>query len=167
MENISKQNIRIGVAAIIIVGVVAAFFFGKPAVAPESGIPAGEQVSTSSSALITTPKTTTIKNTNTSTGEAASLSYVQALALYPEKNRIQLTGGTFCQASPTMATFKNGTSIMIDNRSSEVRTITLGTAYTLPGYGFRIIKLSSATLPASLLMDCNKQLNVATVTIQK
>lgn len=168
MENISKQNIRIGVAAIVVIGVIAVFVFGKPAVAPEVGTLTGDQAATSSNPTITPAKTAATKSTTSTTGsDAVSVSYEKALEVYTGKTRIQLMGDTVCQVSPTMATYKNGTSIMLDNRTAEARTVTLGTAYTVPAYGFKIVKLSSTTLPVTLLMDCGKQQNVATILLQK
>jgi len=167
MEKISKKNIQIGIAVIVIAGVCAAFFFGKPAVAPEDGVLETEQSATSTEVVekVTTP----IKRTVVSEAgdDQVSLSYQNALVLYPADKRIQLSGTTSCQATPTNVTYKNGTSIMIDNRSAQSHTIKLGTTYVIPGYGFKIVKLSSATLPYAFFVDCDKQQNIATLSVQK
>ena len=99
-------------------------------------------------------------NVNTNT----PLSYSDALAIY-KNARIQLD--TACRASPSNITYKDGTSIMIDNRAPVARTVKVNSVYTIPAYGFKIIKLSSAILPATWLIDCDKSQNVATIIIQE
>ena len=93
-----------------------------------------------------------------------SISYQQALIKYKD-HRIQL--GQDCQATPTKITYKNGTSIMIDNRSNTARTVKVGSSYTIPAWSFKVVNLTSSTLPATWLVDCGKQQNVATILIQK
>ncbi len=95
---------------------------------------------------------------------AATLSYQQALVKYKDA-RIQLD--KTCQASPNNATYKNNTSIMIDNRAPVARTVKVGSVFSIKAYGFKIVKLSSATLPATWLVDCGSSQNVATILIQK
>lgn len=95
---------------------------------------------------------------------AVTLSYQKALVTYKDR-RIQLDKA--CQATPNNVTYKNGTSIMIDNRSPEARTFKLGSTYTIKGYGFRIITLNSSTVPATWLLDCGAGQNAATILIQK
>jgi len=92
------------------------------------------------------------------------LTYAEALAKYKDY-RIQLDER--CQASPNNVTYKNGASIMIDNRSPLTRTVKVGSVYTIKGYGFKIVKLSSSALPAQWLVDCDKSQNVASILIQK
>ncbi len=123
---------------------------------------------TATSTATTTKKTTTAtkKVSVPIANQPVSMSYQNALELYKDNKRIQLSGDAFCQVSPNNVMYKNGTSIMIDNRSSKTRTIKVGSTYTIEGYGFKIIKLSSATLPATLLMDCDQQQNVAKVLLQ-
>ena len=93
-----------------------------------------------------------------------SISYANALIKYKDA-RIQLNAA--CQATPNNMTFKNGTSIMIDNRASVALTVKAGSVFTIKAYGFKIVKLSSATLPATWLVDCGTSQNVATLLIQK
>jgi hypothetical protein len=95
-----------------------------------------------------------------------SISYQNALIKYKDY-RIQLAPGATCAASPNSVTYKNGATIMIDNRGSTTRTLKIGSMYSVKGYGFKIIKLSAATLPAKLLVDCGAQQNVATILLQK
>ncbi len=95
---------------------------------------------------------------------AASISYAQALIKYKDA-RIQLDMD--CRANPSNATYKNNSSIMIDNRSDKVRTIKVGSTFSIKAYGFKIVNLSSATLPATWYVDCDSSQNVATILIQK
>jgi hypothetical protein len=104
-------------------------------------------------------------NTTTSTG-GTTISYKQALITYKDK-RIQLGTGDLCTATPSTVTYKNGTTIMVDNRAPVARTVKIGGTYSIKAYGFKLIKLSSATLPATWLVDCNNQQNVATILLQK
>lgn len=95
---------------------------------------------------------------------ATVVSYAQALEKYKDA-RIQLDQN--CQATPNIMTFKNNTNIMIDNRASIARTVKVGSTFSIKGYGFKIVKLSSTTLPATWYVDCDKSQNVATILIQK
>ena len=91
-------------------------------------------------------------------------SYGQALLKYGS-TRIQFN--TTCQATPNNVTYKNSTNIMIDNRSAVAHTVKVNSVYTIPAYGFKIIKLSSAILPVQFLVDCDNSQNVATILLQK
>jgi hypothetical protein len=102
---------------------------------------------------------------NSSTGTApVVLSYAQALVKY-KNARIQLDD--MCQASPNNVTYKNNTNIMIDNRSAVSRTLKIGGPVSVKAWGFKIVKISSAKLPATWLVDCDGSQNVATILIQK
>lgn len=98
------------------------------------------------------------------TSSTASLTYEQALIRY--KNRIVQVNQQ-CQASPGILTFKNPVTIMVDNRSPLAHTFKLGSTFTVKAYGFKIVELSSASLPATFLLDCDKLQNIATVILQK
>src|SRR3989344_6282499 len=100
------------------------------------------------------------KATNILDGAMESLRYTQALAEYKDA-RVQLSSK--CEAFPNNVTYKNGTSIMLDNRSAYNRAVILGTAYKIGAYDFKIIKLSSPVLPAMWLLDCDQSQNVASV----
>ena len=80
--------------------------------------------------------------------------------------RIQLS--PTCQATPIMASYKNGASVMLDNHTSVAHTVTIGgVSYNLPAYGHQIITLTSSTLPGVLSMNCDKSVNVATIRISQ
>ena len=98
------------------------------------------------------------------TTPAKSISYAQVLVKFKD-SRIQLDQN--CQAYPNVMTFKNNTEIMIDNRSPLARVVKIGSVYNVKAYGFKIIKLSSLTLPTTWFVDCGTSQNVATILIQK
>lgn len=155
------------VVVIVVLGLFAFSLFNKPIVTDTETLVPVTETATSTKPVAKTP--TTVKKTSVPlANQPVSLSYQSALELYKDNKRIQLSGADFCQASPNNVMYKNGTSIMIDNRSAQTRTVKIGgTSYSLEGYGFKIVKLSSATLPATLLMDCNQQQNVAKILLQK
>src|SRR3989344_2224590 len=73
-----------------------------------------------------------------------------------------------CQAIPTRTTFKNGAKVLFDNRSGDARTIKIGdVSYNFPGYGFKILTMSSSTLPKDLSLSCGSAVNVGSILIQK
>lgn len=112
-----------------------------------------------------TTNTATSENTaTTTTSNAVPLSYAQALVKFKDA-RLQLNDN--CQASPNNMTFKNNTLLMIDNRAAVARTVKVGSTFSVKGYGFEIVKLTSATLPATWYVDCGTSQNVATILIQK
>jgi heme/copper-type cytochrome/quinol oxidase subunit 2 len=98
------------------------------------------------------------------TSAPANLTYQQALINYKDR-RIQFNSD--CQATPSNVTYKNGTSIMIDNRSAIARTLNINGAVSVKAWGFKIVKLSSSTLPKTILVDCGNGQNVATILLQK
>lgn len=100
------------------------------------------------------------------TGAAVTpITYAQALIKYADR-RIQLD--TMCKAIPNNVTYKDNTGIMIDNRSPQTRTVTIGSAFTIKPWGFKIIVLPDVYLKSkTILMDCGQALNVATILIQE
>ncbi len=102
-----------------------------------------------------------------STGTApATLSYAKALIAY-KNARIQFD--PMCQATPGNQTWKNGTNVMLDNRSGNTLALHLGTIgnISIKPWGFKIISMSGNPLPATILIDCGTRQNVATVILQK
>ena len=97
--------------------------------------------------------------------KGTSLSYKDALIKYADK-RIQFDQA--CQAVPNNVTYKDNTGIMLDNRSPQARTIKIGTNYTVKGYGFKIVFLPDVYLKAkTILVNCDKSKNVATILVQE
>lgn len=155
MEN--KKNTRwlVGIGVILVIVIV--FWFMNKKSAPESLVDQNEDQS------IESVEDTSEGSENVG-NIAATISYQDALVKY-KNARIQLD--KTCQASPDKMTFKNNTTIMIDNRSAIDRVVKVGSTFNLKAYGFKLVKLSSATLPATWLVDCDNSQNVSTILIQK
>ena len=98
-------------------------------------------------------------------GAAVGLTYTQAILQY-EGKRMQLD--LACQAQPNYLVFKNGTKVMIDNRSNQARRITIGgKAYDLGPYEFEIVTLSATTFPQTQNVDCGNSQNVGRFLIER
>ena len=79
--------------------------------------------------------------------------------------RVQFDEG--CQVRPAEVTFKNGTSVMFDNRSPSARTIRIANqSYYFPPYGYRIMTLSSASVPSTLIIGCDNAVEVGKILLQ-
>ena len=107
----------------------------------------------------TTPATTPV-----AISVPASMTYQQALTVYKDR-RIQFD--KVCQAIPNNVTFKNNTTVMLDNRADLTRTLNIGGTVSIKPFGFKLLKLSSSTLPKTILVDCGNGQNVATILLQK
>lgn len=104
------------------------------------------------------------KKPASSGASAPALTYTQALAKYAGR---VIQFDEQCQATPSNITLKNNTDIMLDNRSLQSRVLTVGESYTVKGYGYKIVKLSSGVLPRTILVDCQGKQNVATIYLQR
>jgi len=79
--------------------------------------------------------------------------------------RVQFDEG--CQMRPSDVSFKSGTAVMLDNRSPSQRTIKVGNqSYYFQPYGYKILTLSSAALPASLKISCDATPDVGNILLQ-
>lgn len=103
--------------------------------------------------------------------KAAATPVVSSSAVYTDlvkqygANRIQFDEK--CQTMPTSVTFKNNTSVLLDNRSPSARTVTIGTTkYQLAGYGYKAVTLSSTSLPKELSISCGASYNVGKILLQ-
>ncbi len=153
--------------AIIAIAVVIALIWGISCIRKnKSAEPVLEDVVASQEEVTESTPVATKKPTNSgNTAAAPSMSYEEALRVY-EGRRIQFDES--CIATPFQHTYKNGTSIMLDNRSNQMRSIyDLGQTVNIPAYGFKVITLSATTFPKTLLVDCDSRQNVATIIIQK
>jgi len=170
MENnttVENKNMWIwGAVAVVIVGIIIFLVMGNKDVevvsltddqiamdAADRSNPDGEEDVTEGS----------VSASNGAASPQVTLSYQEALVKYKDA-RIQLD--KTCQASPDKMTFKNGTNIMIDNRAAVSRTVKVGSTFTIKPYGFKIVRLSSDTIPATWLVDCDGSQNVSTILIQ-
>ncbi len=83
-----------------------------------------------------------------------------------EGKRIQINDA--CQATPSSQTFKNGTQVMFDNRGAKAIKLTVdGVSYPTSAYTYRLITLTSKTLPHSVIINCNGQNNIAQFNLQQ
>ena len=127
----------------------------------------------------TTVAPTTNTNTNTAPTEITNKpetkpttptkvpagSYQEMVKKY-EGRRIQINDA--CQATPSSQTFKNGTQVMFDNRGSKAIKLTVdGVSYPTSAYTYRLIPLTSKTLPHSVIINCNGQNNIAQFNLQQ
>lgn len=144
--------ILIVVALVVLLGVYW-MYQGSPSIAPEVN---NTQTASEDNPVNETP----------ASSPAASLSYANALITYADR-RLQFDSA--CVATPNNVTYKNGTDIMLDNRSKTSRTISVnGQVYTIRAWGFRIIDLTTTkTLPQTMLVDCGNGQNQATIILQK
>ena len=151
----------IGVLALVVVIVLIIWSMNKNAIVPnENGnIPEGD------TSLDANLGMEDITPGSVNTGSpAVTISYANALIKYKDA-RLQLD--KTCQGSPDKMTFKDGSILMVDNRASVARTVKVGSVFSIAAYGFKLVKLTSATLPATWMVDCDKSQNVSTILIQK
>ena len=163
-----EKNKNLWISIVVIVLVLGFGFVLWNAYKPASPVVSGTTPNTTDQTALTPGSTEdlTAGDVNAATGKAVSLSYTEALAKYANA-RLQLD--TTCQAlaSPSNLIFKNNAYMMVDNRAPVARTVHIGSVFSIKAYGFKIIQLSSTTLPTTWLVDCDASQNVATVTIQK
>ena len=112
-----------------------------------------------------TPTPTPLKGAvNKSKIPVDTKTYEQYVAEYGS-HRIQFDAN--CQMTPVNPVYKNGTSILLDNRSSKALTITLnGKTYSLQAFGYWVVNLSSTTLPQQLHIGCNASPNIGMILLQ-
>ncbi len=95
----------------------------------------------------------------------AKLSYSDALKAYGDR-RIQF--GENCNATPSQNVYKNGTKIMLDNRSASAKVFTVGgSPVSIGSYDYAVITLSYTNLPQTVLIDCGINQNPASVVVQQ
>ncbi len=134
-----------------------------------SNVPLSPGASASPTAVGATKKPVVSKTNNSVTPTpipvaTSALSYSQLVAQYGN-NRIQFDAN--CQAQPGNVVFKNGTKILLDNRSNQPRSISVNNInYNLGAYGYQVILLSSSTLPQTIKLGCNGLVNVGTIQLQ-
>ncbi len=154
-----NQKMWIWIVVVLVVAVVLIFW------ATKSSAPVVTSVNTANTNTPIVIPTEDVSVGSVNAGApAASISYENALVKYKDA-RLQLD--EICQASPDKMTFKNNAFLMVDNRAPVARTVHVGSVFPIKAYGFKIVKLSSTTLPATWKVDCDASQNVATITIQK
>lgn len=160
MENNKQTNLYYILGAVLFVAIIAAMLWSVRK--DTSGLVGNLDQNTNQA--ITLPTEDVSAGSVNVAKKTPSIGYAEALIKYKDA-RIQLD--TLCRAFPNYATYKNNTSIMIDNRAPLSRVVKIDSNYSVKAYSFKIIKLSSATLPITWLVDCDKYENVATILLQK
>lgn len=95
----------------------------------------------------------------------STAAYEAALKKYAS-SRIQFQPS--CQIVPNSVTYRSPATIMLDNRSADTANITIGTtAYTVGPWNYKIVTLSSSTLPKTDYVSCNAAKNSGTILLQK
>ncbi len=157
--------------AIIVVAILAVgayLIFNKSAVNPVATDSISDNTNTVADTITNpTNEPESVQDTSGQTGGVApvTLSYANALIKYADR-RIQLNAT--CQAYPYNVTYKDNTGIMIYNRSPNTRTVKVGTTFTIKPWGFRIVVLPDIYLKSkTILVDCDKMQNVATILVQE
>ena len=73
----------------------------------------------------------------------------------------------FCQATPEKNTFTDGTQVLLDNQSPDTRVIAIDdTPFTLPGYGWQVVTLTSTQWPDVFAIDCGAAKNVGKIVLE-
>lgn len=155
MKNIDKNVwTAIGIVAILVIVLFTHKVFKNKDVDTEVTAPED------SSSLVAP----VVTNTKVAKKVAPKLPYNEAVAFFKDQ-RIQL--GVDCQANPNMPAFKAGSSIMVDNRSGNTRTVKVGTMYNIKPWDYVVVKLDVPSIPDTWYVDCDQSQNVATILIQK
>lgn len=149
---------------VVLAAIALAVYIVMKKPADQWGSPDGAVVSptpTPSSKVI--KKSIATKPAGGTSGQA--MPYSQLVAEYADR-RIQFDER--CQSIPMSPTYKNDTKVMFDNRSGDARYVKIGdTVYLFGGYDYKILTLSSSTLPKTLLIDCGSAINVGSILLQK
>ncbi len=160
MENKKNMALYYWIVGVVAVVIVIVFWSMNRSVVPVANVDQNNAENT-----VLEPQSTLDTSGTTNGTGAVSISYADALIKYADR-RIQFD--KICQAYPNTVTYKDNTGIMIDNRSAQARTIKVGTNYSVKAYGFRIVVLPDTYLKSkTLLVDCDKSQNVATILVQE
>ena len=152
------KNTTVWVVAVLIV-IVGLYFWmnGGPSSTEET-----DSTPTPSASATPVNQAPTTKN---STPAPTSAGDYTTLVKEYEGRRIQF--GERCQPSPSSATYKTGDRIMLDNRSTTTRVVSVGgSSYTLPGYGFQIVTLTGTSLPQEIKIGCDSIEEVGKILLQ-
>lgn len=156
LKNNWKVTVGVILAVIVIAFSVNALVKKEPVpvdTTPIEEVPVETPVAPARRRTTTTPVVPTV---------ADSRAYTDVVVEYRGRT-IQF--GNQCQAAPSRQVFKVGTEILLDNRNATAVKIMIGsTSHDLAGYGFKAIRLSNE---GTFMIDCNQQLNVATLIVQQ
>lgn len=165
--NLDKKTKTYLLAAAGVVVVLGLWYWFSPATPLQNAGVSPEN--TSEEAANQQNQNTTQNNSNSNVSGSVATpkpSYSDAVNLYKDR-RIQFNEN--CVALPTYATFKKGTTIMLDNRSGAAKSVMLdSTRYSIAPYDFALVTVTtSSPLPHTMLIDCNNGQNNARILIQQ
>ncbi len=163
----NNTRLWIALGAIVVLIIVVVSFRGRSEeiAQPSASVSPTASPTNSPTASAVTTATPVRSTGGSSGGSSGTLSYEDAIKKYGG-TRIQFD--VRCQAIPGQLTIKQGGAVMLDNRSGDARTISVGgVKHVLAGYGFKIIVPTSRTLPADLSVGCGSAINVGTIKLQK
>ena len=157
-----KSTVLLVVLAVVAVSLWAYYMQVKP-VEPSpstlsSAVPLASAPPKATSTNTSKTGTTTTKKVST------SMTYAQALNAYAN-SRMQFDSS--CFANPTSLHIRNGMNVLLDNRAPNAISVKVdGVAYSLGGYGFKVIMLSHKNLPYTAGVDCGGGVNTAQILLQ-
>ena len=154
--------IGVGLAAIaVILSVSTRGLFGL-SVSTDTGTIGNATFSAASSTYGDASSTAT--STTTTPPKASSLTYTKAVNAYKDR-RIQFDPA--CTMIPNQISFKNNTTVMLDNRSPSARSVYLDRVeYPLSGFGFKLVTLKKSPLPYTIVVDCGTGRNTGKIILQ-
>lgn len=159
-KNLVIFKITVSILAVVVLAIIFASAPKQPVIEqdmPLVDLSQGEVVET-----VVLPKT---KKPSVSNVQAPSkISYQEALVLYKD-SRLQLSSDNSCSPTPKRMSVLNGSKMMIDNRSSQARNVTVGSNYQIPAYDFIVVTIKTNNVPSEIMVDCGAQQNVATIVV--
>lgn len=157
-----NKNLMISIAIILVI-IVLGLVFSKGKVGDKDNTDNKSDDSSVADENTESPKPYTGGNPKGS--PTPRLSYDDALFIY-KNSRVQF--GENCSATPFYSVQKRGTTIMIDNRSKDAKTFTVGSVpHFVPAYDYTLVTLAYSNLPQAVYIDCGSQQNAATILVQE
>ena len=149
MNEKDKSTTAIIAAVLVIVVGAALFFILQGPKAPQTN----ENTSTTQTDTATSSSDTQPQGAPRRQPQTAQ-AYQQAVADY-EGERIQFEN---CLSLLSNYTFKSGTRIMLDGKSPDPQTISIGTrTYVLNGYDYKFATLPTVKAPTTIYLNCETQ----------
>lgn len=160
MEKNKKVFIGVGIAVLIVI-LISVAVNNSYKVVKEPALDAVPEEIPVIATKLTRPKTSDQSSTAKATIPTTEHDYDKALAQFGNK-RVQFNQS--CAASPMKSVYAEGESIMVDNRSDELRGVTIGTqSIVIQPYDFAVIKLFEK---GSFGVNCGTQVNATTILVQ-
>lgn len=166
MEPIKKSNggtyLVIGIVVVVLI-VIGLLLSNKKSDIDDMVLAPVDTTVPDTTTPVLPPKSTGIdpEREGTSVGSGAG-TYANLMLKYKGK---MVQFNKECAVVTNKVTFKQGTDILLDNRDNTAAKIVIGSrTFNLPAYGYKVIDLPTI---GSYQLDCNKRLNVVTVSVQK